>query len=207
MNNKRVFPTIVSSFLEEEHNRVARNIVKSYKNSVYPILFRFRLWDDEHIRKYLGCTTTEEIYKDAMQENKERMLFFEQEADFNNEDFWKIIRDESSPVLRPNEDGFVFKKLPCFDYRDRKLIVKSLSVNNREIQIDEDILQAGSIVVPNEKQRELYNIVADFCDELKSKGFSKRYVGELLYNSHQTGRIVPNVGGILKLVLFYEKKK
>ena len=207
MNNKRVFPTIVSNFLEEEHNRVARNIVKSYKNSVYPILFRFRLWDDEHIRKYLGCTTTEEIYKDAMQENKERMLFFEQEADFNNEDFWKIIRDESSPVLRPNENGFVFKKLPCFDYRDRALIIKSLSVNNREIQIDEKILQAGSVVVPNEKQRELYNIVADFCDELKSKGFSKRYVGELLFNSHQTGRIVPNVGGILKLVLFYEKKK
>ena len=206
MNNKRVFPKIVSNNLEAEHNRVARNFVRSFKSDIYPILVRFRLWDDEHIKKYLGCTTAEEIYKDAMQQNKERMLFFEQEADFHNEDFWKIFRDESSPVKRPNEDGFVFMKLPYSDYRHRALIIKSLSVNNREIEINEDILQAGSVVAPTDKQRELYNIVADFCDELKNKGFSKRYVGELLYNSHQTGRVVPNVGGILDLVMFYEKK-
>ena len=206
MNNNRVFPTIVSTYLEEEHLRVARNIARSYKNGVYPILFRLRLWDDEHIRKYLGCTTAEEIYKDAMEENKEYILFLDQEADFKEEDFWKIIRDESSPVKKPNEEGFVFKKLPGFDYRHRKLIVKSLSVDNREIQINEDILQAGSVVVPSEKQRELYNIVADFCDELKSKGFSKRYVGELLLNQYNTGMIIPNLGGILELVHFYEKK-
>lgn len=205
-NNNRSFPKIVNYYLEEEHNRVARNVARSYKDSIYPILFRFRLLDDEHIRKYLGCTTAEEIYKDAMEENKEYMDFLYMEADFKNEDIWKIIRDESSPVKKPNEEGFVFRKLPGSDYRHRELIVKSLSVDNREIQINEDILQAGSVVVPSEKQRELYNIVADFCDELKSKGFSKRNVGELLLNQYNTGRIIPNLGGILGLVTFYEKK-
>lgn len=207
MNNKRVFPTIVSYFREEEYNRVARNLVREYKSYVYPILLRFRLLDDEHIRKYLRCTTAEEIYKDAIKESKDRILFFEQEAYLNGEDFWEIIRDKQSPVKNPSEKGFIFKKMPSHDYNKRELIISSLSVNNREIEINEAILQEGSYVVPTEKQKELYNLVSDFCDELKNRGFSKRLIGTLFYNEPNTGKISPNIGNILGLTVFYEKKK
>lgn len=206
MSKEKVFPKMVSNRRFEEYKRVAHLIVNAYKISIYPILFRFRVWDDEHIRKYLGCTSTEEIYLDAMRENKERMLFLEQEAAFNEEDFWKIIRDESSPVKSPKEEGFVFVKLPKHDYENRDIIIKSLFVENKQIHINEDFLEEESIIHPSNRQKELYNIVSNFCDEMDKAGFSRENIDAVLYTTTK-GKMVPNVRGILHILSCYAIKR
>lgn len=204
---ERSFPKMVSYHRFEEYNRVAHLIVNSYVTSIYPILYRLRLWDDEHIQKYLGSTTSEDIYNDAIQKNNEKLMFLEEEAVFNGEDFWKMIRDESSPVKSPREEGFIFVNMPKADYKNRELIISSLYVKNRKIHVNEDILEEASIICPTEKQRELYSIVSNFCDELERGGFSKYAPNEMMYYSANSSKIVPNINAILGIQVCYKYKK
>ena len=71
---------MVNSNLEFELPRAARSKAASFKREVYPTLLNFGLLDDEHVQKYLNCVTMEEIYKDALKENRQSITLLEQKA-------------------------------------------------------------------------------------------------------------------------------
>jgi len=198
---------MVSYHRNEEYTRVAHLIVNSFVSAIYPILYRFRLWDDQHIEKYLRSTSTEDIYIDAMQLNKERLTYLAEEAEYQGEDFWKILRDESSPVKSPSEEGFVFVNMPYSDYEKRDIVVSSLSVKNRKLSINEKVLEEASLISPTEKQQELFTIVSNFCDELEKGGFLKYNPNELMYYSTNLRKFVPNVYSILGSQICYRYRK
>ena len=102
---KKFFPKMVSYHRYEEYTRVANLIVNNYVSAIYPILYRFGLWDDVHILKYLKSTSAKDIFDDAMREKKERLTFLAEEEEYQGGDLWKMIRDESSPVKSPSEEG------------------------------------------------------------------------------------------------------
>lgn len=204
---KRIFPQMVSYHRLEELNRVADLIVNSYVSAIYPILYRLRLWDDQHIEKYLRSTSAKDIYDDAMQHNKERLAFLAEEAEYQGVDFWETLRAESSPVKSPSEEGFIFVNMPYSDYEKRDIVVSSLSVKNRKLSINKKVLEDASIISPTEKQQELYNIVSNFCDELEKGGFTKYNPNELMYYSTNLRKPVPNVHSILGIQFCYRYRK
>ena len=204
---KQSFPKMVSYHRYEEYTRVAHLIVNSYVSAIYPILYRLRLWDDLHILKYLRCSSTKDIYDDAMRESKERLTFLAEEAQYEGQDFWSMIRDESSPVKSPSEEGFVFVNMPYSDYAKRDIVVSSLSVKNRKLSINEKILEEASLISPTEKQQLLYNLVLSFCAELEKGGFLKYNPGELMYYSTNLRKLVPNVYSILGSQICYRYRK
>lgn len=203
-NSLKEFPEMVSLHQQMELNRVAKLMVQAYEKFVYPILFRFELLDDAHIRKYLRSSTAEDIYLDAMDKNREKWLYLERELLFNDTDLWASVRDYSSSSRNPREEGFVFVKLPYSDYIRKNTILKALTVKDCRISIDERILYEESVIKPTDEQRELYGFLAGFCEELEKKNIKKRALGELLCTIDE--KICPNVRGILGVTLCSEKR-
>ena len=154
------------------------------------------MFDDEHIQKYLGCSTAEDIYLDALQKDSERMRILERDAFFNDTDIWASIRDISSPVESPSEEGFVFSKLPCSDEHRKSEVLKALSVKDCKIHVNREMFLEMSIIKPTERQIELYEFLADFCENLEKKNYRKKHLYTLL--EVKNGKMVPNIRSIIE---------
>ena len=180
--SKKSFPTMVNSNLEFELPRAARNKAASFKRDVYPTLLDFGLLDDEHVQKYLNCGTMKEIYEDALKENRRSITLLEQKAlveaakdEKQREDVWKFLRDSKSPVKSPKEDGFIFAL---------------------DILVDEQFLKDLCVIKPSDEQKELWDMLEDFCENFNKKNFHKKYhIGNLFIGDGNGIR--PNVYGVL----------
>lgn len=201
--NKKTFSVMVNDSLKYDLYRSAEAKAKQFKNEIYPILLRFDLLDDEHIERYLNCDTTEDIYKDALKErrrivfNLEQQYLLEKEKDEKSRiDVWKFLRQYGSPVKSPNEEGFTFAKTPCSDCYYKDIVAMALSVKNGEILIDKDYLDEKSVIIPTDKQRELYDMLADFCEAFNAKKLHKPEGIRALFSYDKNG-IFPNIHFIL----------
>ena len=204
MNNKKKLPVLVSDFKLIELNRVANRFVKNFSAKIFPLMLKYGVLDEPHIKKYLQCDTMEVIYKDAMRENPETIKRMEQMSFFCDIDAWADIRDCNSPVKSPNEKGFIFAPMPLKDYNYRKSIMRAISVKDGGLFVDEKILEDECIIKPTEKQEKLYEIAAEFCETLKEMGFHKRSVNSIIINTRSG--IKPYISGIMDSNAFSEKK-
>lgn len=204
------FPILVNGRLEEDLLRVSDLFVRRFESEIYPILYRFGLLDDAHIQKYLSCDTMEEIYNDAMTENRGKMLYLERGSLFGDgkKDIWKAIRSSLSPVKSPQEDGFIFGDIPCSDYAYKDILLKSFSVNNCKISVNKELFKKFSIIKPTDKQRELYALLVEFCTELEKKNYQKRGLYGL-FTFSKSGTLLPNARGVIgkQDAFCYEIKK
>ena len=204
MNDKKKLPVLVSDFKLIELNRVANKFVKDFSAGIFPIMLKYGVLDEPHIKKYLQCDTTEEIYKDAMRENPETIQRMEQMSIFCDTDAWAEIRDCNSPVKSPTEKGFIFAPMPLKDYNYRKSIMRAIFIKDGGLFVDEKILEEECIIKPTEKQQKLYEIAAEFCETLKEMGFHKKAVNSIIVNT-KSG-IKPTISGIMDSNMLREKK-
>lgn len=204
MNNKKKLPVLVSNFKLVELNRTANRFAKDFSGGIYPVMLKYGVLDEPHIKKYLQCETMEEIYKDAMRENPETIKRMEQMSIFCDTDAWAEIRDCNSPVKSPTEKGFIFAPMPLKDYNYRKSIIRAISIKDGDLFVDEKILEEECIIKPTEKQQKLYEIAAEFCETLKEMGFHKRSVNSILVNT--SNGIKPSISGIMDSYTLSEKK-
>lgn len=193
---RREFPKLVNQLREDALNRNADLIVRDYERIVFPLLFRLGMFDDEHIRKYLACSSMEDIYRDFERENGTLLHFMEEEAKLNGTDIWKAIRDRRSPVDSPKEEGFIFAPLPHSDMSEKPLILKAISVQNHKFSIDRGFYQENCIIKPTEKQIELYNLLSDFCEAFQAGKYGKD-LQTLLTFDYNTGKMSPSLCSIL----------
>lgn len=201
---KKDFPEMVNLTLEEGLNRQARGIVKGFQTEIYPLLLQFGLFDDKHIEKYLSCETVEDIYKDALEvapqeisKMKQKELVEElKENPKEREDVWQIFRGSRSEAKSPEEEGFVWKPIPGADFRNRKALLNALSVKDMKISINEAYLTEVSVVRPTAEQKELYNMVLEFCEAYNKNGYHKKHNIGSLFASNLKG-IYPSANSIL----------
>ncbi len=176
----------------------AKFFVAKFKADIYPILYIFGMLDDKHIQKYLRSVSVEEIYKDALIENKEAVARLEQETLCDEErDVWKPLRMDCSPVKSPKEDGFVFRSMPLHDCGLRSILLKAISVKNGKLLIDESILLEASTIKPTSEQLELWDMLADFCERFNKKGLNKKHDIKVLFVQKEGG-VCPNIYAVLR---------
>ena len=203
---KKKFPVMVNKTHEDGLNHTAETTVRVFQADIFPLLLKFGLLDDKHIEKYLACDTTEAIYKDALTENPSSIYALEQE-EFVEElkenpkerkDVWAIFRGSKTEAKNPREEGFVFKPIPGAESRNRKAILKALSVKNLQFSIDREYLKEVSIVHPTDEQKELYSMLCDFCEAYNKKNFYKKKPINCVILTNANG-IYPSVRNILGL--------
>ena len=192
------FPNLTSTCRFMDLHRMAFNLVGSFSKEVMPVLLRCGVSDDEHIRKYLRCESMEDIYKDALNVNGENLWLFEKMAESFGEDFWKPMRESNCKVKSPKDEGFVFAPLPLCDTPawQKEKVLKSISVKDGKLSIDERVLKQESIVIPTDRHRELYDMVATFCEDFNSKKYKKRTIRDLFIYD-KDGNLAPNAAGIM----------
>lgn len=210
--SKKAFPIMVNEDLRHALYRHAEAKVKQFKKDIYPLLLELDLFDDAHIQKYLNCDTKEAIYKDALTENQKYIFRLEQKYNIEQqkkedekEDVWKFFRSPKSPVKSPNEEGFVFDTLPLADSYYKPILNQALSVKKGEILINTDFLDEVSIIKPTDEQKELFDILSDFCELFNKKKFNKKYEILGLFKENTNG-IYPCIHNILRKQWITEKK-
>lgn len=210
--SKKAFPIMVNEDLRHALYRHAEAKVKQFKKDIYPLLLELDLFDDAHIQKYLNCDTKEAIYKDALTENQKYIFRLEQKYNIEQqkkederEDVWKFFRSPKSPVKSPNEEGFVFDTLPLADSYYKPILNQALSVKKGEILINTDFLDEVSIIKPTDEQKELFDILSDFCELFNKKKFNKKYEILGLFKENING-IYPCIHNILRKQWITEKK-
>ena len=203
---KKEFPIMLSQELSLSLSSAARRLVTEYKAIVFPVLYKLGMLDDEHIARYLKSKTFEDIYKDALFEKKATIEKFHLEYLYGEEkDIWKDFMYFKSPVKSPKEEGFVYRNMPIPDYSHRDIVIKSLSIKDREISIDENILEEGAVVKPTAAQMKLWDMLSDFCQEYNKRGFYNVFDIRSLFLFNQKG-IYPNARGVLCRWFLSEKK-
>ena len=210
--SKKNFPVMVNEDLRNALYRHAKAKVKNFKESIYPLLFELDLFDEAHIKKYLNCDTMEAIYKDALTENpkyifklEQKYILEQEKKKGEREDIWKFLRDPKSPVQSPNEEGFIFAAMPLADSYYKGILSKALSVKNAEIITDTNLLDEVSIIKPTDQQRELFDMLSDFCELFNKKGFYKKYnILGLIFGD--ANGIHPSIANILQKQWITEKK-
>lgn len=210
--SKREFPIMVNEEFRSALYRHAESKVRQFKKEIYPLLFELDLFDDTHIQKYLKCDTKEAIYKDALIENQKYIFKLDQKYNIEQqkkegerEDVWNFLRSPQSPVKSPNEEGFVFATLPLADSNFKHILDQALSVKKGEILIDKNFLDEVSIIKPTDEQKELFEILSDFCELFNKKKFNKNYEILGLFKGNANG-IYPCVHNILRKQWITEKK-
>jgi hypothetical protein len=204
MTEKKKLPTLVSDFKKVSLKRIARYMASDFHSFIYPVLLKFGLLDEVHVKKYLTCETTEEIYNDALAENPDFIKYLDNVSLYGNEDVWAAIRDKNSPVKSPKEEGFIFAPMPGSESRLFKSASKTLYLEDGKILVDDKILENECIITPTDRQQELYEMVKDFCDALKEKNYHKNYINSLfMYGSDG---IMPNIQGIIGTIWVSIKK-
>ena len=210
----KTFPVLVNQSLEDRLNHVAELTVRRFNTEIFPLLLKFGLLDDKHVEKYLACDTTEAIYKDALAENPSSIYALEQEALIEElkenpkerKDVWSIFRGTTTEAKSPSEEGFIFKPIPGADSRNRKYILKALSVKKLKFSIDREYLKEVSIIHPTEKQIELYNMLSDFCEAYNKKEFQKwKPINYVLFSNAK--EIFPSLHNILGVNYLYKIDK
>lgn len=200
------FPVVVNKSVEDGLNHLAESTVKRFNTEIFPLLLKFGLLDDKHVEKYLAADTTEAIYLDALAENPGSIYALEQEALLEElkenpkerKDVWGIFRGTKTEAKSPSEEGFIFKPIPCADSRNRKFILKALSVKKLKFSIDREYLKEVSIIHPTEKQIELYNMLSDFCEAYNKKEFQKwKPINSVLFSNAK--EVFPSLHNILGL--------
>ena len=181
----------------EELRRFAHQVANNY-SGLFPTLARFGLLNEENIRKYLAASSWEIVYSDAMKLNKNHVSFLENCAKFvDNNDFWKPMRAKDCEVSSPSEPGFRFAYLPFGDpdgMERKKSVLPFLIVKGTQIGVNEQGLMALSMHHLTGKERELYLLVREFCNELDKRGLAGRTASNLFL--FQRGKLIPNVLGI-----------
>ena len=211
--SKKNFPVMVNEDLRNAIQRHANAKVKNFKELIYPLLLELDLLDEAHIKKYLNCDTKEAIYKDALTENakyifklEQKYLIEQQKKESEREDVWKFLRDPKSPVQSPNEEGFIFAAMPLADSSYKNILKHVLSVKNADILIDTNLIEEVSIIKPTDEQKELFDVVSDFCEIMNSKKLYKKYHIPGLFFVDANG-IHPNIHVILRKEWITMKKK
>ncbi len=208
----RTFPVLINQNLEASLNHRVEIVAKLFQSDVFPLLLTFGLLDDKHIMKYLPCDTTEEIYKDALEENPSKIYAMEQETLLENlkedpnqrRDVWANFRGVKTEAKTPKDEGFVFRKLPCAGLHNKGIILKALTVKNLRFSIDTKYLQEVSIVKPTKEQIDIYNMLSDFCEAYNKKHFHARPINMLIHTDERG--IYPSLHNILRLDWIYEKR-
>ena len=211
--SKRQFPIMVNYSFESWLNRAAAVRAKSFKTEVYPILLKFGLLDDEHVQKYLNCDTMEAIYKDALLENKQSVIALEQKAfveevkpEKEREDVWRFLRDDKSEAKSPNENGFIFRRIPGSESTYNKFVLMGITVKNLEFLIDEKVYTEISTISPTDEQRECYDMMAEIFDTF-NKWNAKRKKNFECFIAKENGVYVPNIRTILNIESLRKKEK
>ena len=205
MNNKKKLPVFVSELRLMEFRRVANYFAKEFTELIFPVMLKYGILDEPHIKKYLQSETMEDIYRDALKENPGTIKEMEKLSVFCDVDVWANIRSINSPVKNPSDEGFVFAPMPRSDYNYRQSIIKAMSVKDGKIFVDDKILEEECIVKPTDKQQELFEMVVNFCEALKEKNFHRKLVNTLFVNT--PGGIKPNVNGIVNHSIWLSVKK
>ena len=168
------FPVMSSDRRLDSLTRLAKLIITSYEEYIYPSLFRFGLLDDEHIEKYLSSPTMEDIYKDAMKgKERESLIYLEKQRLFSNIDIWESLRDPASTADSPKEEGFIFKPMPYHETPAKTAVLKALSVKDCKIEVNNKVLAEISVIKPTAKQKELFNRLSEFMEWAKKNNLSK----------------------------------
>lgn len=197
MEKTKEFPVLVNNFVSRDLLLAAKQFVDEFKGGVFPILHRFKMLDDEHIRKYLSSESRSDIFEDILRDKPELVKALEQDALYEPErDVWGIFRDSRSPVKSPLEPGFVFAEMPMAYYSNRNIICKALSVRNKEILVNEEYLINACIVKPTEEQKELWALLSEFCAKINAGEFYKKWVVNHLFIQSDKG-VRPNMNILL----------
>jgi hypothetical protein len=197
MEKTKEIPVMVNDFVSRDLLLAAKQFVDEFKGGVYPILHRFKILDDEHIRKYLSSESRSDVFEDILRDKPELVRGLEQDALYEPErDVWGIFRDASSPVKSPLEDGFIFAEMPMANYSHRNIICKALSIRNKEILIDEDFLISRCVVKPTAKQEELWALLSEFCEKFNEGEYYKKWFVNNLFIQRNEG-IRPNINILL----------
>ena len=193
MDSKEM-PKLISTWREMSLIRFAYCFIRAYEELILPILFKFGVSDDKRIQKYLNEASMEAVYKDAVATNPERVKFLEGIARYTGEDLYKLFRSNNSKAMSPDEEGFIFAPLPYAEDERRAAVTKALTVKRGTLNLNKDVLLKAAVITPTSAQRELYAILADFCEVVNNR-YPKKSLGELLIQSN--GKIHPNIGGII----------
>ena len=211
--SKRQFPVMVNFSFEDWLNRAAAGRAKSFKSEVYPILFKFGLLNDEHVQKYLNCDTMEDIYKDALQENAQSVYALEQKFLVENlkdekerEDVWGFLRDAKSEVKSPNENGFIFRRIPGSDTTYNDYVLMGITVKNLKFIVDEEVYTEISTLKPTDEQIECFEMISEMCDTFNKWNAKRKKNIENIFTK-ENGVYVPNIRVILNIKTLRKKEK
>ena len=197
MEKTKEFPVMVNAYQAWRLPLVAKQFVEEFTGGIYPILHRFKIFDDKHIERYIYSLSRKDIYEDVLRDNPSVIEGMKQDALFEpDRDVWRIFRDCRSPVKTPQEEGFIFASMPLHDYTYRNFICKSLSVHNKEILIDENFLLDGCVVKPTPQQEQLWALLSDFCAKFNEGGFYKKWFANHLF-VHSSKGIKPSIEMLL----------
>lgn len=201
MNNKHEFPKVIDKrkfggfsfgYIDD-----AKRIVNFFSKKVLPLLEKFGLNDDQHVNRYLRhCTTFQDIYSDIVGSGGRMLIkYMVYEYESEGKDFYKPFRAEGCKAKTPEEAGFEWRKLPQATGNEVSQIVEGISYENGCFTIDKALFEKWSVIEPTDKQRELYALAAQFCEDLKEIGYDQRL--EYLLHWDWEGNIKPNIGGII----------
>lgn len=213
--SKRQVPVMVNCSFEESLIRVAEGRAKSFKRDLYPVLLQFALLDDEHVQKYLKCDTMEDIFLDALSENKQSVMALEQKAfvekqkpEKEQEDVWGFMRDPESRAKSPMENGFIFRKIPGSDYTYNEYVLKGISVKNLEFVIDKTVYANIATVIPSDEQKACFEMIAEICDTFNKWNATRKTVKNFPgFFRMKNGIFYPNLNKILNLEWLRPKGK
>ena len=195
---KHECPSMFSTSMFIDMHNLATTLISTFSKEVKPVLLRCGVSDDEHIRRYLSSDSMKSVYEDALTLNGDNLYLFEKMAESFGQDFWEPMRDSNCTVKSPKEPGFVFKSLPLCGTPawQKEKVLNCISLNDGKLFIDDQLLRQASIVVPTERHRELYDLVAQFCEEFNAKNYKNRSIRDLFVVG-ENGKIMPKAGGIL----------
>ena len=184
---------IFSTFRYMELSGAASRFVVEFTKAIRPILQLFGSLDNESIMKYSRCISTKEIYDDHIAKDGNRVNMLKDYHNFSGKDFWALFRAEGCDVKSPEEPGFIFKDLPLAYDADRSKWIKAINaVNNNDVGILDDVLRSESYIEPTPRMQEAYDMVSQFCKDMKAKGWGRKHYQKNFFTYDKDGDLAPN---------------
>lgn len=199
MSYRHPFPRTVDKALfrgywTPGYRREAAYFVEQFTRRVIPLLQRFGLDDDEHLRKYLTSETFEDIYKDIIASPTNKVLL--QNVQELDNDFWINYREAGSEATSPEEEGFVFLQMPYGSMRTAKIWIDAISVKDGQFSIDKEYIEELCVIKPTERQQAAYDLAAQFCEGIAKLGYEKKNILDF-FITDQDGKNIPYAKGII----------
>lgn len=143
-----------------------------YEKKVIPTLRKFGVCNDEVIASIMMADTMEAIYHEAIKRNEKTLKILEEMANSREEDFWAPLREHGTEVKNPWDEGFIFREMPLANEPMwmKEKVIKSITVKGCKLSFSQSILEEEAVYIPTDNQRELYDIIVEFCDKLKAMG-------------------------------------